>query len=129
MQESVASEAEGIDLIAASGRMDEADILVGHRRFDLERAVGGHHRHEGLGRRHDAAQRVYRQLLHHAVDRGGQGLKLQALSALTSSWRRPAAFSSSSASSVRCEREFRLGLVPLFGDCEQGRLGLGKRSF
>ena len=64
-------------LISASWPgMDKADVAVRHHGLDFELAVARHDHQQRLRRRDDAADRVDRELLHDAVDRSGQQLKL-----------------------------------------------------
>ena len=55
--------------------LDEADVAVRDHRLDLQPAVARHHDQQGLRRRDHAADRVDRELLHHAVDRRRQALQ------------------------------------------------------
>ncbi len=59
--------------------IDKADVFVFDEGFDLQDLARRHHDHQGLGRRHDAADGMHRQLLHDAVDRRGQRQQLPAL--------------------------------------------------
>jgi hypothetical protein len=83
VEETVTRECEGFnlyfDLLAG---MYEADILVREIGFDLETRTRRHDDHELLGWRHDAAERMYGQLLHCAVDGRTQGLQRGALDCL-----------------------------------------------
>ena len=80
MQQPVSGEIKGIDLdFHFVAGMHETDVMVAHHGFDLQRAVARHDHHQGLGRRHHAADRVYGQLLDHARHRRGQLLQLGAL--------------------------------------------------
>src|SRR5215469_16774400 len=90
MQQAVASEIEGIDLdLGSLSGVDEADIAVRHRGFNLEPAVARHDYQEGLCRRHHAANRVHRELLHHAVYRSRQQLQPGLLLGLDQVLRQP----------------------------------------
>jgi hypothetical protein len=97
--------------------MDEADILVRDQRFDLERTLGGDHRHQGLGRRHDPTDGVDRQLLHNTVDRRGQGLEPRPLLGLHELLDETVSLllRLSEVGEQRAAK-LRLGLTPLFGD-------------
>ena len=76
VQEAVAGEIEGIDLdLGFLPGLHKADVAVRHHGLDFEPAVARHDHQQGLRRRDDAADRVDRELLHHAVDRGGQLLQ------------------------------------------------------
>ena len=80
MEQPVFGEVEGVDLdFGRLAGMDEPDILIRHFRFDLEVAVARHHFEQRLRGRHDAADRMHRELLHGAVDGRGQTLQLGAL--------------------------------------------------
>ena len=90
LQQAVAGEVEGIDLdLGLLPGVDEADVAVRHHGLDLELAVGRHHDQQRLRRRHDAADGVHGELLHDAVDRGGQLLQLGALLGLDQVLREP----------------------------------------
>jgi hypothetical protein len=82
-QQAVAGEVEGIDLdLGILARAHEADIAVRQHGLDLEPALARHHHHQRLCRRDDAADRMHRKLLHHAVERRGKGLQPDALARL-----------------------------------------------
>jgi hypothetical protein len=63
--EPVAGETEGVDLnFGGLAGMEEADIAVRHHGLDLKVAVERYDRHQLPRRRHHAADRVNRELLH-----------------------------------------------------------------
>ena len=76
VQEAVAGEIEGVDLdLGFLPGVDKADVAVRHHGLDFQPAVARHDHQQGLRRRDNAADRVDRELLHHAVDGSGQQLK------------------------------------------------------
>ena len=78
-KQAVTREIERIDFDARIlSRMDETDVAVGQHGLDLDGGVIRHNNGERLGRRHHAADRMNRQLLHHAIDRRRQPLQLRA---------------------------------------------------
>ncbi|HEV3178503.1 MAG TPA: hypothetical protein VGZ72_21090, partial [Stellaceae bacterium] len=80
MEEAVAGEVEGVDLdLGILARAHEADVLVADHGLDLEPAIGGDKDHHRLRRRHHATHGVDGDLLHHAVDGGGEGLAVALL--------------------------------------------------
>ena len=74
MEEPIAREVEGVDLdLDLLARMNEADVSVRNHRLDLKMAVGWRDDEQRLRRRHNAADRMHRKLLDHAVDRRWSG--------------------------------------------------------
>ena len=59
--------------------VDETDVPVRDHGFDFEHGIGRHDDSQLLRRRHHAAHGMNRKLLHDAVDRRGQELKLGSL--------------------------------------------------
>ena len=55
-------------------RLHEADVAVLEQRLDFGLVIARRDHHQGLRRRHDAADRVHDELLHDAVDRRGERL-------------------------------------------------------
>ena len=76
VQEAVTGEIEGVDLdLGFMAGLDKADVAVRHHGFDFQPAVARYDHQQGLRRRDNAADRVDRELLHHAVNGSGQQLK------------------------------------------------------
>ena len=77
MQKAVAGEIEGVDLdLGFLSGVDKADVAVRDHGLDFQSAVARHDDQQRLGGRDDAAYRMDRKLLHHAVHGSGQQLKL-----------------------------------------------------
>ena len=75
-QEAVADEIEGVDLdLGLLPGTDKTDVAVRHHGLDLQPAVAWYDHQQGLRRRNHAADRMDRELLHHAVHGRGQQLK------------------------------------------------------
>ena len=108
VEQAVSGEIEGIDLdLGLLAGVDEADVAVRHHRLDLELAVERHHHEQRLRRRHDAAHRMHRELLHDAVDRRGQASAARcARSALITSCASPPPSARPSPSSPKRVRRY-----------------------
>ena len=76
VQEPIAGEVEGVDLdLGFLSGLHKANIAVRHHGLDLQPAVAWYDDQQGLRGSDHAAHRMDRELLHHAVYRGGQLLK------------------------------------------------------
>jgi len=72
--------------------VDEADVAVWHHGLESRRRSLGTHNEQGLRRRDHAADRVDRELLHHAYTRSGQTAEACPLLGIDKVWARPFAF-------------------------------------
>src|ERR1700722_9818292 len=78
VQQAIAGEAEGIDFdLCCLTNVNESDVAIRDRGFDLERGIGGHDDGQLLGRCHNAAYGMDRELLDNAIDRSSQKLKFR----------------------------------------------------
>ena len=69
-------EIEGVDLdLGILSGMDKTDVAVRHHGLDFQPAIARYDDEQGLRRGDDAADRMDRELLYHAVHGSGQQLK------------------------------------------------------
>ena len=100
MKQAILGEVKRVDFdLYILADVKETDISIRDHGFYLEHDIGGHNDRQLLGRRHYAAYSVNRELLHDAIDRGGQAWSLVRCSAFARSPLRPAALRSASARS------------------------------